>query len=306
MKYILIILMVFYSTVGSAQDFEGVKKINGTNIFFSIKGTGENLILLHGGPGLNHRYFKPYLSGLEKKFRLVYYDQRSSGRSSSPAADSISVKFLVEDLEAIRRDLKIEKLNLLAHSWGAVLATYYAMAYPKRVNKVIFSNPAMLSREYDIEAAGYAKKKTTKEDSVLRAQIMSDANMDVNKYDQLIHLSFRTSAYDRKKIEKLDLGLPPQFVEANKALFTGLMKDPAMRANVYESLKTFDFPVLIIHGVADIIPFASIEKMKHNLHHAELVIMEQSGHFPFVEETKKYTELITTFLEKSSKKSRKK
>jgi proline iminopeptidase len=281
-----------------AQETEGIKKINGTSLYLSVKGKGENLVVLHGGPGLNHSYFKPHLAGLEKKFSVIYYDQRACGQSSTPSADSLSIHLLVEDLEAIRKLLGINKLNLLAHSWGAVLATHYANAYPTHVNIIIYSNPAMLSREYDQEAAELSMKKVIKEDSVKRADILAGGNLTVHQYEQLMHFSFRTSAYDRKNMNKLNLNLPSGFLDANKALFGGLMKDPLQKANLYDSLRSFNFPVLIIHGEADIIPLTSIERMKNNLPKPTLEIFQYSGHFPFVEEPEKYSGVITAFLKK--------
>jgi proline iminopeptidase len=298
MKYILIILSFFILSKTSAQDFEGIKKINGTDLFLSIKGKGDNLVIIHGGPGLNHSYFQPHLKTLEKKFRVVYYDQRACGKSSIPSPDSISMKFLVEDLEGIRKELKIEKLNLLAHSWGVVLATHYALAYPKRINKIIFSDPALLSREYDAAAGELMKKKTSKEDSAARANIMAAGKLDVPQYDALLHLSFRASAHNKENMQKVNLDLPANFLEGNKALFTGLMKDPAQQANLYDSLKAFRFPVLLIHGEADIIPMASVERTRSNLSKVDLHIFKQSGHFPFVEEPQRYGEVVTTFLKR--------
>jgi proline iminopeptidase len=292
----LFILLIAVSSAALAQDFEGRKKINGATLFLSIKGKGETVVVLHGGPGLNHSYFKPHLNALEKKFRMVYYDQRACGQSSTPSPDSISIHFLVEDLEAIRKELKVEKLNLLAHSWGSVLATHYAIAYPDHVRKIIYSNPAMLSREYDREAQELTKKKITKEDSLLRARLLAGGITTVDKYAQVIRLSFCASAYDRSKMDQLNLNLPAHFMEANKALFTGLMKDPKATENLYDSLKKFSFPVLSIHGEADIIPPASIERLKNNLPKMELVIFKQSGHFPFVEEPEKYAKVVGDFL----------
>lgn len=97
------IIFLFPASVLLAQDFEGLRTINGTKLFLSIKGKGETLVLLHGGPGLNHSYFKPHLNGLEKKFRVVYYDQRASGRSSTPSPDSITIKLLVKTWRAFAR-----------------------------------------------------------------------------------------------------------------------------------------------------------------------------------------------------------
>jgi proline iminopeptidase len=293
----LLLFFVLATSVALAQDFEGRKKINGTSLFLSIKGKGETIVVIHGGPGLNHSYFRPHLNALEKKFRVVYYDQRACGQSATPSPDSITIRFLVEDLEGIRKELKVEKLNLLAHSWGAVLGTHYAIAYPGRVSKIIYSNPAMLSKEYDREAQQLSIKKTTKEDSLLRTQLMAGGITSVDKYTQIIQLSFRTSAFDPSKMNQLNLNLPAHFMEANSALFTGMMKDPQNNDNLYDSLKKFTFPTLIIHGEADVLPIASIHQLKSNLPKSELVVMKRSGHFPFVEEQEKYVDVITNFIQ---------
>jgi proline iminopeptidase len=295
MKMLLLFLLLS-SSVAIAQPMEGMKKINGTNLFIAIHGKGETLVVLHGGPGLNHSYFNPHLAALEKKFRVVYYDQRACGQSDTPSPDSISIRFLVDDLEAIRTELKVEKLNLLAHSWGSVLATHYAIAYPKNVNKIIYSNPAMLSREYDRAAQELTKKKTSKEDSTKRAQLIAGGITDVDKYTQIIQLSFRASAFDPAAMNQLKLNLPAQFMEANRALFTGLMKDPLANSSLYDSLKKFSFPTLIIHGQADVIPISAIDRLKSNLPNSKLVLFTKSGHFPFIEERDKYLEVVTNFL----------
>ena len=218
------------------------KRINGTNLFFSVKGKGEYLLVIHGGPGLNHSYFKPHLNPLENTFKVVYYDQRACGKSSIPASDSISLKFFVDDIEEIRKVLKTEKINILAHSWGVVLAIRYALQYPGRINKLILSDPVMLSREYDQEAAALVQKNSTKEDSVARAKIVSDGNLDTKDYEELFRLSFKPSAYNRDNVAKINLNLPDNFGAANNALFTGLMKDASMNANLYDSLPSLKFP----------------------------------------------------------------
>ena len=243
--------------ISQINDFEGKRRINGTNLFFSVKGKGEYLLVIHGGPGLNHSYFKPHLNPLENTFKVVYYDQRACGKSSIPASDSISLKFLVDDIEEIRKVLKTEKINILAHSWGVVLAIRYALQYPGRINKLILSDPVMLSREYDQEAAALVQKNSTKEDSVARAKIVSDGNLDTKDYEELFRLSFKPSAYNRDNVAKINLNLPDNFGVASNALFTGLMKDPSMNANLYDSLRSLKVPVLIIHGQADVVPLSS-------------------------------------------------
>jgi proline iminopeptidase len=281
-----------------AQNYVGRKKLNGTDLFLSIKGKGETIIVIHGGPGLNHSYFKPHLDDLEKKFRVVYYDQRASGQSATPSPDSLTMSFFVEDLEALRKHLKLEKIKVLAHSWGAVLFAHYALKYPERITKVMLVSPAMLSREYDQVAADAGKQKATKQDSTDRAAIMGKGSLQIQDYEKILKLSFKASAYDRQNMDALNANLPGNFVEASRTLFTGLMKDPAANANLYDSLSKFNFPVLIVHGQADILPIASIERMRKNLPLGSLMIFEKSGHFPFIEERKRFIDLTIDYLKK--------
>ena len=297
MKSIIIVVSVFLSYTACGQsNLEGISKINGTNIYINVKGKGDYLLLLHGGPGLNHSYFIPHLTELEKSFKVIYYDQRACGKSATPSADSISIKFLVDDIEAIRQKFKIQKLNILGHSWGALLAIHYALQHPTEVNKMIMSNPSMLSREYDEEVAQLLKKNFTKEDSTAQAQIMSGGTLDRRKYEELFLLSFKPSAYDKGNITKLNLNLPDNFGAANNTLFAALMKDPALGQNLYDSLSALKFPVLIVHGSSDIIPFRSIERLNQQLPKSEVTIFKQSGHFPFVEETALYNSTVLKFL----------
>ena len=284
--------------IGQIKNFEGNKRINGTSLFLTVRGKGDPLLLIHGGPGLNHSYFIPYLAALEKEFTVIYYDQRACGRSSAPAADSISLKFLTDDIDAIRKELKVEKLKILGHSWGAVLAAHYALRYSAQVDRLILSNPAMFNRDYDGEAADILKQKTTKQDSTDRARILASGNLDAKKYNELLRITFRSSAYDRSNVSKINLNLPANFAEANTVLFTGLSKDPSFATDLYPSLKSFAFPVLIIHGESDVIPFSSIERLKKEIPHSKLEILKNSGHFPFVEATNSYNQILTTFLKK--------
>lgn len=300
--FITPVLFMIYSltavNVSAQSDIAGLKKINGTQLYLSVKGSGEPLLVIHGGPGLNHSYFIPFLQGLEKNLKVIYYDQRACGRSLTPAADSITMKFLVDDIEAIRKEMNIDKLNILAHSWGAVLATHYASQYPDRIKRIIYSNPAMLSRDYDQDAAVLVKQKSIAADSIDRARIFGSGTLDNKKYDELIRISFRISAYDRANISKLNLNLPPNFLDANRALFNALMKDPSFNTDMYTVLPTFKFPVLIVHGSSDVLPQLSIDRLKKGLPNAKLIVFNKSGHFPFVEETDAYNDAILKFVKK--------
>ena len=110
-KLFTITLLLLSGTIACAQSSEGLTDINGTKLFVSQEGKGVPLIVIHGGPGLNHRYFKPHLDPLAKKNKVIYYDQRACGQSTIPAVDSISMEFFVDDIEAIRKLTGVEKIN---------------------------------------------------------------------------------------------------------------------------------------------------------------------------------------------------
>ena len=109
-------------------------------------GEGSPLIVLHGGPEFDHSYLRPGMDMLADSFHLIYYDQRGPGRSSGEC-ENISVESEIADLENIREHLQLEQINLLGHSWGAILAMEYAMRYPESVSHLIIMNSAPATHE---------------------------------------------------------------------------------------------------------------------------------------------------------------
>lgn len=291
-----LLFLIFSGTVSYSQ--EGLQAINGTQLYFKTFGSGEPLLVIHGGPGLNHTYFLPHLEKLSQDFKVILYDQRASGLSLTPSADSLSLKYFVDDIEAIRNNLGVEKINILAHSWGALLAIAYAKDYRHRVKKMVLCNPVALSKEYDHETFANQQKEITGRDSTDRSIIMGSPRFKAGKadaYRNLMMLSFRHSFHDAHNYLKLRLELPANYVSASKALYTGLGKD-LMNYNYYEDLKVFEFPVLILRGETEATPLAAITKIHSNIPKATLQIFNKSGHFIFIEEPRKFRREVVSFL----------
>jgi pimeloyl-ACP methyl ester carboxylesterase len=93
-------------------------------------------LVLHGGPGADMTYMLPIASGLESDIHFVFYDQRGSLRSRVNL-DSISMPHHVADIESIRQALGVERVNILSHSAGTLLAFEYLEAHPKRVQNLV-------------------------------------------------------------------------------------------------------------------------------------------------------------------------
>lgn len=96
------------------------------------------VVVVHGGPGLSFGYLLPQMSAIEKFCYAVFYDQRGTGRSTSTDAwQQHPFETYTNDLEETRKALNSEKIILLAHSFGGVFASSYAIAYPNCVEKII-------------------------------------------------------------------------------------------------------------------------------------------------------------------------
>jgi len=117
---------------------EGYVDAGGVLIYYKSLGHGDPLLILHGGPGASHDYFLPHLLPLARHNRLIFIDERGSGRSAKlEDTTQYTVENMVEDAEAVRVALGLEKINLLGHSCGGVLAQAYALKYPKNLKHLV-------------------------------------------------------------------------------------------------------------------------------------------------------------------------
>lgn len=113
----------------------------GVMIYTLSVGRGAPLVILHGGPGASHDYFLPYLLPLARHNRLVFIDERGSGRSEKlEDASRYTVEAMVADVEAVRVALGLGKINLLGHSFGGVLAQAYAFAHQANLSHLVLAS----------------------------------------------------------------------------------------------------------------------------------------------------------------------
>src|SRR2546423_582095 len=89
-------------------------------------GSGFPLIVLHGGPGLDHSMFRPYLDSLDDDFRLLYVDERGQGRSERVDPATLSLDVFARDVDLLAEALGLDAFALLGHSFGALVTTLHA------------------------------------------------------------------------------------------------------------------------------------------------------------------------------------
>lgn len=110
-------------------------------VFFQRYGgeRGTPLVCVHGGPGFTSYYLEP-ISALSDRMPIITYDQAGCGRSRREGARKLfSVDGFVDELEDLRRELGIEKMCLLGHSFGGLIVGEYALRYPERVERLVFA-----------------------------------------------------------------------------------------------------------------------------------------------------------------------
>ena len=131
----------------SAQTREGFVNVPGGPVYYRIEGAGPRipLLVVHGGPGGTSCGFLQY-DPLTKDRRVVMFDQLGSGRSGRPRDLSLyRVERFVEELDAVRRQLKLREVHLLGHSWGGSVVAQYALTKGTRGVRSLILSSALLS-----------------------------------------------------------------------------------------------------------------------------------------------------------------
>src|SRR6266511_2508913 len=111
-------------------------QIRDVSLFVQVIGQGYPLVLMHGGPGLDHTSLLP-LRPLSDQFALIFYDHRCNGRSEGAPVSSMTFENLTADAEALRERLGFDKWAVLGHSFGGNVALEYALRYPSSLSRLI-------------------------------------------------------------------------------------------------------------------------------------------------------------------------
>src|SRR6188472_3486890 len=112
-------------------------------LFYRVMGQrGDTIIAIHGGPGVDLESIANDFAPLAEKHVVIFYDQRGAGRSELPTDTSrLVVKRQIADLDEVRRHFGVQRVTLVAHSYGPLLAASYALAHPEAVRRMVFFGP---------------------------------------------------------------------------------------------------------------------------------------------------------------------
>ena len=242
-------------------------------------------LVLHGGPGAHHDYLLPQFLRLAERYSLVFYDQRGGGRSKETGPGEVGWQQHVQDLTHVVRELHLEPLTIIGYSWGALLALLYALE-ARRHNelpppqRLVLVDPAPLSRPF----------RQAFEDEFARRQ-RSEAIRELR--EDLADSGLRDRDPDAWRQRQFELGVAPYFANpASSSNLTQFRVTAKVQQSVWHSLGDFDLipdlaalhiPAFFVHGRHDPIPLESTERAAGAMR-ARLLVLEASGHVPYVEQ----------------------
>jgi proline iminopeptidase len=298
LSYLALLVLGLSSCVPRARWRDGFLDVNGTRIYYKVLGRGEPIVALHGGPGFDHRQFLPFIDELAAHHEVILFDQRGTGLSSGPVdSASITIDNFIGDIEEVRIAFGIERMNLLGHSWGGVLAMHYAVRYPERLRSLILCSTTPWVDGFDAMRAEIEQRRTpedAKELAEIGASPAFEAN-DPEAVERFWRVYFRPYFPDPSMVSRMDLRFTKNTLE-NSSAVAGYILRSVGAFDLRRSLRSVRVPTLILHGDSDPLPLEYAEQIHESIPGSELVVLRHSGHWIFVDATERFTESIEDFL----------
>jgi proline iminopeptidase len=258
------------------------------------------LIVLHGGPGAHHDYLLPQMLELGVDHELLFYDQRGGGRSRTDSPEPITWQTHVDDLAAVIGELGDGRPSIVGYSWGGLLAVLHLIAAsrsrsPLVPRRLVLIDPAPLTRQFRTRfEEEFARRQRGAQVAALRDELAASG------------LRERDPAAYRQRLFELSVAGYFAHPAAAREL-TPFRVIGKVQQSVWASLADYDVvsdleslsdrpPAIVVHGREDPIPLESSMDAARALG-AELVVIEGSGHVPYVEQPKELFTAVHRFLD---------
>jgi proline iminopeptidase len=292
---------------------EGFVDSNGAMIYYKMIGRGTPLLLAHGGPGASHDYLLPYLLPLMRTHKLIFIDERGSGRSSKiEDVKQYTVANNVEDIENVRNALGLGKIALLGHSAGGVLAQAYALKYQQHLSHLILGSTFASTKELN-ECLADMKANMTPEDRA-RVDALESAGLfgkgaawERGRYpEEYAKLAWGPGYFPYLYQNHPDPNYDPMGGNTSTSwdlyremwgshgefIVDGNLKE----VEYLDRLSTIKVPTLILVGDHDESDPRMSKEMQSKIAGSKLVIFPKSGHMTFVDQPTMFINSVNEFL----------
>lgn len=266
-------------------------------LYVEIRGNAPSrpLVVVNGGPGFDHGYLvvSPVWDELAKGRRVVMYDQRGTGKSTPVKPGTpLTLADQLADLEAVRKTLGAQEVDLLGHSYGGSLVMAYTARFPDRVKRLLivdsaapkWSETAFLFNQVYPEIA-------ERMDGFEFASQFGDASATEAGIHEYLTMLFWDPGHRDAFIRQYPSGGFRRHV--NQAL-----EGDMARYDLNPELKKFRIPVLVMTGRYDMNVAPSVAwKIHKAIPGSRFVVLDRSGHLPFYEEPERFKQAVEEFLD---------
>jgi proline iminopeptidase len=271
-----------------------VRLPDGYGMFVEDVGSGFPLVVLHGGPGLDHTHFRPWLDPLGDEFRLLYVDERGQGKSERVDPETLSLEVFARDVDLLAEALGLERFALLGHSFGAIVTTWHATEAGSAAAYVISggadASDAMLADvEASLEAMGeqgvaiaetWEREQTVESEAELKKLLAAQ-------------MPFHFHGEAPPGFAEETVGSPEVLRHFARIGYGDFDYRPRL-ANVRR-------PTLVIVGEHDRTTTTRAARVLHEgIEGSELVLVPKAGHMSFVEDPERYLDAVRRFLRAAS------
>jgi proline iminopeptidase len=274
--------------------------IGDTRLFVVERGHGDPVVILHGGPGMDHHMFGDYLDPLADRYRLIFVDQRSQGKSDKAPEETWTIHQMAADVVSLARGLDLDRYTVLGHSFGALVALQNAVDHPAEAALSIISSGVPSAEYLKIVDENLLKF----EPESLRAQVTSSWEREADARTQKDVESLLRDQMPFHFGDPLDTRiLEYQSRSAGAVYAPDVLSYFALQEyggiEVVDRLGDISHPVLVLAGSKDrTCGVQAAEVMASKIPEAELIVFEHSGHMTFVEENESYLSVVADFLER--------
>ena len=288
--------------VGAAQQnlVDGKLTRDGIDLFYKVVGptNGDYVLVLSGGPGEDIHSMQGIADELGKKYRCIMWEQRGTGRSKLPRYDAstINLNAYMEDIEALRKQLRAEKFIVVGNSWGMILGLAYAGTHPDAVRAVVTIGSGPITAEYlgvfsDNQFARLGACELEVRD-FWREPSREAADPDRAAFERL-RAATVAYFYDRKKALQMAAELNPN--DYNFRVPPSFLKAEG-KYDIRPKLKTIVAPVLLLQGRQDLAGEANVDEAHSLIKNSTLTFIDKCGHMPWLEQPEQTWKIVNDFL----------
>ena len=278
---------------------EGKVVRNGIDLYYSVLGrSGDYVLVLSGGPGEEVRSMQGVADELGKKYRCIMFEQRGTGRSRLPKYDAstINLNAYIEDIEALRKQMQIDKLIVVGNSWGMMLSLAYAGTYAEHVRAIVTVGSGPITSDYLAVFIDNQKMRLSPCDLEV-IEYWSEPSRHAANFERAEFERIRATApayfYDRKRAIEFEMELTPG--EFNPAVTAAFLKAEP-RFDLRPQLKRITAPVLLLQGRQDLAGEANIFEAHLLIKNSILKFIDKCGHIPWLEQPAETWKIVNEFL----------